>query len=430
MGKYSNRIADKLLKDRLESFGAVLIEGPKWCGKTTTAKQQAASILEMQDPDNREGYMTTAQTKPSLLLIGDEPRLIDEWQMAPVLWDAVRVSVDRKQGAGHYILTGSNAVDESKIMHSGIGRITRMKMYPMSLWEMGKSNGQISLSELFDQPNLEIDGITSSMTIEELIFSACQGGWPNTLSLKSDASRLLIAKDYVDSVCQTDMRTIDGTVRNATLVRMILKTYARNLCTLAKKSNMVRDLQADFESLSMPTFDNYVDALKKLFVIEDIEAWNPSIRSATVIRSNKKRCFTDPSIAVAALGLAPQRLMTDLKTFGFIFENMAIRDLRVYAQKLNGHFSYYHDRYNLEADAVLHLDDGRYALIEFKLGGRDVENGTQHLLKIKHLIREFNEREQQIRLREPDLLMVITGGDMAYTCHDGVKIIPLACLKD
>ena len=372
MAEYWKRIVDEELQLRLEAFGATLIVGPKWCGKTTTGMQKAKSVLRMQDPDMREGYLMTAQTKPSLLLKGDTPRLIDEWQDAPVLWDAVRTAVDERQAEGQFILTGSTSVDNHKILHTGTGRISRLKMYPMSLYESRESNGQISIKDLFDdQP--EIDGIMSDLSVED---------------------------------------------------------YARNVSTLAKKTNILRDMSANAESMTLPTMESYLNALEKLFVIEDLDAWCPAIRSATVIRSGKKREFTDPSIAAAAMGMTPQYLEQDLKTFGFIFECLCIRDLKIYSQALGGKISYYHDRYGLEADAVLHLDDGRYALIEFKLGSREIEEGAQHLLELAGLIRKYNEKESRSPLREPDLLMIITGGNMAYTRADGVKIVPIGCLKN
>lgn len=430
MKEYWNRIVDKELELRLEAFGATLIVGPKWCGKTTTAEEKARSVLKMQDPDMREGYLATARVKPSLLLKGDNPRLIDEWQEAPVLWDAVRTAVDTRQEEGLFILTGSTSVDESQIHHTGTGRISRMKMYPMSLYESRESNGEISLKELFDTPELDIDGITSNMKMEALIFAACRGGWPSALRKKSDAAKLMVANDYLRNVCETDISTVDGVTRNPVLAELILKSYARNISTLAKKNSIYKDVAANLESLSMPTLDSYINAFTRLFVIEDIDAWCPAIRSATTIRSGKKRGFIDPSIAVAALGLSPDYLEKDLKTFGFIFECMCIRDLKIYSQALKGKVSYYHDRYDLEADAVLHIGDGRYALIEFKLGSAEIEEGAKHLLKIKDLVRVYNETEKQVPLREPDLLIVITGGNMAYTRPDGVKVIPLGCLRD
>ena len=430
MSEYLPRVVDSELVLRLEAFGATLIVGPKWCGKTTTGEQQAKSVLRMQDPDRCEGYLTTAGTKPSLLLKGKNPRLIDEWQVAPVLWDAVRTAVDQRQEEGLFILTGSTSVDSSKIMHSGTGRISRLKMYPMSLFESQESNGSISLKALFDNPEMDIDGIFSALTIEELIFSACRGGWPAALRRKSDAAKLMIAKDYLNNICESDISTVDGVQRNPTWTNMILRSYARNVSTLAKKTNIFKDVAANADSMTSATMDAYLGALEKLFVIEDIDAWCPAIRSATTIRAGKKRGFTDPSIPIAAMGLTPEYFQTDLKTFGFIFECLCIRDLKVYSQALGGKLSYYHDRYDLEADAVLHLGDGRFALIEFKLGSREIEAGARHLLQITELIKKYNKKENQVPLREPDLLMVITGGEMAYTREDGVKVVPIGILRD
>ena len=428
--EYLPRVVDKELSLRLDAFGATLIVGPKWCGKTTTGEQKAKSILRMQDPDRREAYLATAGAKPSLLLHGENPRLIDEWQVAPVLWDAVRTAVDQRQEEGLFILTGSTSVDNDKILHSGTGRISRMKMYPMSLFESRESSGKISLKALFDEPGLDIDGILSDVTMEGLIFAACRGGWPAALRRKSEAARLIIAKDYLNNICESDISTVDGVQRNPAWTNMILRSYARNLSTLAKKTNIFKDVSANADSMTAATMDSYLNALEKLFVIEDVDAWCPAIRSATTIRSGKKREFTDPSIAVAALGLTPRTLETDLKTFGFIFECLCIRDLKVYSQALGGTLSYYHDRYDLEADAVLHLSDGRFALIEFKLGSREIEEGASHLLQIKRLIQKHNEKEKQVPLREPDLLLVITGGEMAYTREDGVKVVPIGTLRD
>ena len=417
--------------ERLEYMGAILIEGPKWCGKTTTAAQQANSVLKLQDPDMRDAYLVSAKTKPSNLLKGATPRLIDEWQDAPMIWDAVRTLVDERGGApGQFILTGSNSVDDKLIMHSGTGRISRMQMYPMSLYESKESTGAISLKELFDNPEIEIDGLTSEMGINDLIRSACRGGWPASLRISNSAEAYRIAKDYLDGVVESDILRVDGVKRDPALARAIIRSYARNLSTLAKKTSLLADVKALNESCSDRTFDDYVKALTRLFVIQDISAWSPAVRSATVIRRSPKRGLVDPSIAIAALGLSPQSLEIDLKTFGFIFECMAIRDLRVYSQALHGHISYYHDRYNLEADAVLHLEDGRYALIEFKLGSSEIEMGACHLLEIRELVRKFNEQDRQVKLREPDLLLIITGGKIAYTRPDGVKVIPLATLKD
>lgn len=409
----------------------MLIEGPKWCGKTTTAEQQAASVIRFQDPDQRGEYLATASVKPSLLLAGDTPRLIDEWQDIPVVWDAVRTMVDKRQVPGQFILTGSNAVNQDKTFHSGTGRIARMRMLPMSLWEYGESSGSISLQALFDEPELDIDGLTSPMEVEDLIFAACRGGWPATLTMGGKRARLQVAGAYVDSLCREDISRIDGTRRDGLLTRAILRSYARNISTLAKASSLLADVTASGEfTATQPTLDDYLTALKKLFVIEDIDAWCPTIRSKTAIRSGWKRGFTDPSIAIAALGLTPQTLLMQLKTFGFIFEQMCARDLRAYTPGFGNRLSYYRDRYGLEADLVLHLADGRYALIECKLGSREVDEGASHLLEIRRLITEFNKREPQEPLQLPNLMIVLTGGHMAYTRPDGVKVIPLACLKD
>lgn len=429
--EYFSRVADQMLRDRLEAFGAILIEGPKWTGKTTTAEQLSKSVIKMQDPDNASEYLATASVKPSLLLKGEQPRLIDEWQDAPVIWDAVRTAVDQSGGTpGQYILTGSNTVDKTQIRHTGTGRITRMMMYPMSLWESKDSSGEVSLHELFYNPSYNIDGATSKLDIPELIRVACRGGWPATLQLSSKAS-IMIAKDYVKTVCNEDISAVDKKERNSKIATQIMRSYARNISTLAKKTNILADVTASENiDISMDTFDDYVGALEKLFVIQDIDAWCPAIRSKSAIRSAPKRCFVDPSIAVAAMNINAEGFETQLKTFGFVFEQMCARDLRAYTSDFDSHLSYYRDRYGLEADLVLHLADGRYALIECKLGSREIDDGAKHLLEIKHLIQERNKTEKQVPLREPDLMIVMTGGKMAYTRPDGVKVIPLACLKD
>lgn len=426
---YLKRIVDEDLQLRLDSVGATIIVGPKWCGKTTTAEQKAKSILRLNDPDMREAYIATAQTKPSNLLKGENPRLIDEWQEAPELWDAVRTSVDQRREPGLYILTGSTTIKKDNIHHSGTGRISRLKMYPMSLYESGESNGSVSLADLFNNPNFDIDGAQSQLDINDLIFSACRGGWPSSLSLKTDKAKLFIVKDYVNNICESDISSIDKIERSPSKTRLLLRSYARNISTLATNSSLINDINAN-ENMSESSFYEYLDALKRLYVIEDIEAWCPNIRSKTSIRSSNKREFIDPSIAVAALGLSPEYLETDLKTFGFFFECLCVRDLKAYSNSLGGKVSYYRDKFGLEADAVLHLDDGRYALIEVKLGSKAIEEGAKHLCELKNLIRRYNETEQQTKLREPDLLIVLTGGPIAYKRADGVLVIPVGCLKN
>ena len=425
---YLPRVVDNELKDRLDYIGAVLIEGPKWCGKTTTAEQIAKSILKMQDPDTFQSNMMMAETKPSLLLKGDKPRLLDEWQVAPVLWDAVRTDIDNIGEFGQYILTGSNSVDTDKIHHSGTGRIDRMTMLPMSLYESNDSNGKISLKELFYNNNLDIDGINSELTIEKLVYVASRGGWPLSLKLDDNKKALNTAKSYVRSVCNVDINTIDDVKRNPKRMEAIMKSYARNISSLATDQTILNDVIANDSSIDIRTLKSYLLALQKLFVIYEVPAWNPNIRSAGAIRSSNKREYVDPSIAVAALGVGPDELLYDLNTFGFIFETLCIRDLRVYSSSLGGLVSYYHDKYDLEADAVLHLEDGKYALIEIKLGSKQIEDGAKHLLKIRDLIRKRNDSALG-KMREPDLLIVLTGGNMAYTRNDGVKIIPIGCLK-
>lgn len=425
---YLSRIVDAELDLRLRSVGATLIVGPKWCGKTTTAKQHAKSILEMQNPDLQAGFLQLAETKPSLLLQGEKPRLIDEWQLAPVLWDAVRVAVDNSAEKGQYILTGSVVKDDSQTKHTGTGRISRLEMSPMTLWESEESSGNISLSEMFKNPGNTIDGAMGKLSIEELLFAACRGGWPSALNARGDDAKLFIAADYVNNVAEVDISKVDNVDRDPLLASLLLKSYARNISTLASKANIRRDLLA-VQDVSMPTVDSYLAALRKLFVVCDIPAWCPAIRSSASMRSTPKRGMCDPSVAVAALGATPEYFLKDFKTFGFIFESLVMRDLKVYSMALGGKLSYYHDRYGLEADAVLHLKDGRYALIEIKLGSSEIEEGAKHLLKIRNLIREYNKTEKQCPLAEPDLLMVITGGAMGYTRDDGVHIVPVSAMK-
>ena len=425
---YIKRICDNELKDKLGVFGAVHIVGPKWCGKTTTAKQFAKSYIEMQDPDMRDNYLETAKIKPSNLLVGDNPRLIDEWQIAPNLWDAVRVSVDRKNQEGLYILTGSNSIDKTEIMHTGTGRIDTLQMYPMSLFESGESSGAVSLSALFQDNDMGEECI-SELTIDNLITAACRGGWPSAVTRKNSKANLMVARSYFDSLCRNDISNVDGVKRDETATRLLMRSYARNISTFASNRTIMRDINAN-HNMSDTTFYDYIKVLKKLYVIQDVEAWCPAIRSKSAIQASDKKEFVDPSIAVAALGVDPEYFNIDLKTFGFIFETLCIRDLRVYSNALGGRISYYHDRYGLEADAVLHLRDGRYALIEFKLGSADIDEGAYHLNEIERLIMQYNETEKQVPIRIPDLKIVITGTPYGYKREDGVLVIPIGCLKD
>lgn len=418
---YFKRIIDDELDFRLKTFGAVLITGPKWSGKTTTAEQKAKSIIRFQDPDKIKGYIETAKVKPSLLLQSDLPLLIDEWQIIPEIWDAVRISVDIEKQKGMYILTGSNSTDENDNMHTGIGRISRINMSPMSLFESNDSNGKISLIKLFEDKDYNFDGTKSDLSIEELIFVACRGGLPEAVIANDDKSKLFIPKDYINSICSVDINTVDNVNRNTQLTRAILKSYAKNVSTMVKKINILNDVKNEFPTLSIATLDSYLSALEKLFVIENIDAWNTNIRSKTSMTSSKKKVFTDPSFAVASMNLSPNDLEKDLNTFGFIFENLCIRDLKVYASKFNGTINYYRDRSGLEADIVLTLDNNRYALIECKLGSDGIEEGAKHLLKLKNLIKNNNKQE-------PAFEMILTGGEMAYTRKDGIHVVPMGCL--
>ncbi len=427
--KYIKRICDSELELKLEAFGAVHIVGPKWCGKTTTAKQFAKSYIEMQDPDKRDMYMETAKIKPSNLLIGENPRLIDEWQIAPNLWDAVRVSVDRRNEEGLYILTGSNSIDKTDIMHTGTGRIDTLPMYPMSLYESGESNGSVSLMDLFNNPSALDDGCESGLSIDGLIFAVCRGGWPSSVVKKNDKAKLLVSQSYFEGLCREDMSNVDGSKRNETTSRLLLRSYARNISTVASNQSIINDINANAE-ISESTYYDYINILKKLYVIQDVEAWCPAIRSKSAIQATNKREFVDPSLVVAALGVEPDYFNLDLKTFGFIFETLCIRDLKVYSAAHGGKVSYYRDRYGLEADCVLHLRDGRYALIEFKLGSADIEEGAKHLTELENLVKEHNLKEKQVKLRLPDLKIVITGTQYGYKRPDGVLVVPIGCLKD
>ena len=424
---YKKRIADTILDDKLESFGATLITGPKGCGKTTTAKQKSKSIIELQDEDRRDDYLSVAASAPSKLLIGDNPRLIDEWQDAPKLWGAVRKSVDDRQETGLYILTGSTSqtVDTP---HTGTMRISNMKMYPMSLYESEESNGTVSLCKLFEEPTY-FDGCHSDLDIDSLIYAICRGGWPSVFRIKSDKAKLNVARDLFEQTAAKDISNIDRTKRNSIWTETILKSYARNICTLVDTKTVFKDVRATTD-MSETSFYDYVSALEKLFIIEDVDAWCPSIRSKTAIRASKKKNVIDPSIAVAAMRLTPEYFNTDFRTLGFLFESLVFRDLKVYSSRLGGRTSYYHDRYGLEADAVLHLGDGRYAIIEIKLGSNEIDYGAKHLNEIEALIKKYNENEEQVPLRLPDLKIVITGTEYGYKRDDGVLVIPIGCLKD
>ena len=425
--EYKKRIVDDQLDLKLEAFGATSIVGPKGCGKTTSAKQKAKSFIEFQDEEQRENLIAIANTSPSKLLIGEKPRLFDEWQDAPKLWGAIRKSIDDSGENGLYILTGSSSKDV-KTPHTGTLRISQLKMYPMSLYESEESNGSVSLMQLFDHPD-DFDGCVSSMSIDDIIFAICRGGWPKSLMNKTVRSKLEVAKDLYRQTYSVDIGNIDGVKRNPRWAQAILQSYSRNICTLAETKALYGDVKANFD-MGQTAFFAYVQALERLYIIEDIDAWCPAIRSKTAIRASKKRNLIDPSVAVAAMGLSPEYFNRDFKTLGFLFESLCLRDLKIYSAALDGSVSHYHDRYGLEADAVLHLNDGRYALIEFKLGSHEIDDGAKHLNQIEKLVKEYNEKEKQCPMRLPDLKLIITGTQYGYKRDDGVFVIPIGCLKN
>ena len=423
--KYKERIADFLLDFKLESFGATLIVGSKGCGKTTTARQKAKSFIELQDEDNRDAYLSVAETQPSRLLVGANPRLIDEWQDAPKIWGAVRKSVDDRQENGLYILTGSTS-QVAQTPHSGTMRISRMEMLPMSLYESGESSGEVSIKKLFDEP-ASFEACESKLTVDELIFTICRGGWPRAVINKTNRSQLAVASDLFVQTCEVDVSNVDKTKRNPKWCEAILRSYARNICTLAETKTIKGDAIAATE-MGETSFFDYVAALEKLFLISDVDAWCPAIRSKAAIRASRKRNFVDPSLAVAALGLSPDFFNTDFKTLGFLFECLCSRDLKAYSSLLGGSVSYYRDRYGLEADCVLHLEDGRYALIEFKLGQNEIDEGAKHLCEIERLVQQANEKNPQCPINPPTLKLVITATKYGYARDDGVLVVPIGCL--
>ncbi|MDA1088035.1 MAG: DUF4143 domain-containing protein [Verrucomicrobia bacterium] len=416
--KYLPRIADEVLRQALTASGAVCIQGPKWCGKTWTAMQQAKSMLMMQDPDQAVNYMSMAETKPSLLLEGKVPRLLDEWQMAPVLWDAVRFAVDQRGEIGQFILTGSTKPLESDVMHSGTGRISRMRMRTMSLSESGESTGRVSLSQLFGGE--EPEG-RSELEVEELAFAVARGGWPAAIGV-ADRAALQQAGNYLDAIVETDVSEVDGRSRNPARVRALMKSVARNVGGSASVATIRSDIAGDDESLSPNTIRAYLKALERLFVIEDQPAWSPALRSKTALRTTAKRHFVDPSIAVAALQTSPDGLLKDFKTFCFLFESLCIRDLRVYAQRMGGEVFHYRDQTELEADAVVALHDGRWGAVEIKMGQAKVEQAASNLLRLKN-------RVDEEKMNPPSFLMVLTGNGYSMRRKDGVLVVPVTCLK-
>ena len=422
MTKYRKRVADDILKRKLEGKGAVLIEGPKWCGKTTTAEQIAGSTLYMDDPENKGQNIAMSELNPKRLLKGPTPRLIDEWQLAPKLWDAIRFEVDHRNDLGQFVLTGSAVPPDTKeITHSGTGRFTWMTMRPMSLFESGDSSGEVSLRSLFGTPSA-IDG-ENLLDLNRLAFLICRGGWPQAVDMRDEIA-LDQAIDYYDAVVHSDINRADGVSKNPERVKRLMRSYARHQGTQTANTAITADIIGNDEgSIHEETVGSYISALKKIFVVEDMPAWNPNLRSKTAIRTSDTRYFVDPSIAAASLGIGPEELMGDLKTFGFLFEALCVRDLRVFADGLGGGVSHYRDKDGLECDSVVHLRNGSFGLVEIKLGGdKLIEEGARNLLSL-------NGKLDTVQMKSPNFMMVLVGvGKFPYRRPDGVYVVPIGCL--
>jgi predicted AAA+ superfamily ATPase len=418
---YIKRVSDEKLELMLQAKGAVLIEGPKWCGKTSSAEEAANSVLYMQDPDTAKGNILTAKTKPSLLLDGATPRLLDEWQVAPELWNAVRFAVDKRRLKGQFILTGSVVPTRTDDMHTGTGRIARMRMRTMSLCETGDSTGEISLGELFGNET-GMEG-KSNLSVEQLAFLVNRGGWPAVAQERNEKIALAIANDYLEAVTNEDISRADGIEKNPDRVKSLIRSLSRNISGEVKTTTILNDLKENDESLSQVTIDQYINALRKIFVIEDLPAWSPKLRSKTVLRTTAKRHFTDPSIATASLRATPKRLLADFNTFGFLFESLCIRDLRIYAESIDGNVYHYRDKNGLEIDAIIQLVDGSWGAVEIKLGAGEIEDAADKLLRFKNMVNTE-------KMNEPSFLMVLTGTEYALQMENKVWIVPLGCLRN
>ena len=423
MNDYKKRIVDEMLQRKLKGKGAVLIEGPKWCGKTTTAEQIAKSVLYMANPENKKQNIMLADINPNVLLKGETPRLIDEWQIAPKIWDAVRFEVDHRKDEGQFILTGSAVpTDKSLIVHTGTGRFSFLLMRPMTLYESLESTGTVSLKDLFGQKEISV---INNLSLEDIAYACCRGGWPRSILMEREIA-LDQAFDYYDAIVNSDISRVDGISREPTRVKNLMRSYARNVGSQASNETLKNDMiNNDSFSLDTDTVFSYINALKKIFVVDEVSAWNPNLRSKTAIRTSDTRYFIDPSIVTASLGLGPDDLINDLSTFGFIFENLCVRDLRVYAESINGDLYHYRDSSSLECDAVIHLRNGSYGLVEIKLGGDSlIEEGVENLLKLKNKL-------DTSKMKKPSFLMVVTAtGDYAYKRSDDVYVVPVGCLKN
>lgn len=426
MKGYKPRIMDSLLKKKLQAKGAVLIEGPKWCGKTTTAEEIAASKIMLARTDIKNNFKSLLEIDIDAALAGDAPMLIDEWQTVPKLWDAVRYTVDHRRKMGQFILTGSAVPDkeaEKEREHSGTGRFAWLTMRPMTLYESGESNGTVSLANLFASPEKILE--KNGLKLQDIAFLICRGGWPMSVGLPEEAA-LEQAFDYYDAVTKEDITKVDGVKRASARVQRLMKAYARHQGTQVSIATLKEDLKSnDTATLDDDTISSYLEALRKIFVVEDMPAWSPNIRSKTAIRTADTRYFVDSSIATAALGLGPSDLISDLKTMGFMFETMCVRDLRVFAEALNGKVYHYRDKSGLECDAVVHLRNGQYGLIEIKLGGDSLINDGAKTLNA------LAGQLDTSRMKAPAFKMILTAtGEYAYRRpEDGIYIVPIGCLK-
>ena len=424
MAVYIKRIIDKTIAEKMQVMGCVVVKGPKWCGKTTTAEQFAKSVLELQDPVEGAKYREIAENNIKLLLEGENPRLIDEWQLIPGIWNAIRYDVDKRDAAGLYIITGSVTPndEDAKDLHSGVGRMSFVTMYPMSLYESGDSSGSISLKDILDG-SVEVNGQKSDITYERLAYLTCRGGWPSAVKMKNENLALRIAKEYLEVLCETDIENAEKKNINPALTRAIVRAYSRLVCTIEANKTLYDDIRNTYGDVSDPTIISYLNKLNRLYVTDEIPAWNPNIISKTNMRTAPKKALVDSSIACAALQCSPKELALDPISFGLLFENLVDRDLKIYADSMGGFLRHYRDRYGLECDQVIHFDNGEYALIQTKLGTKKIKEAAEKLLELRSKIRANNKKE-------PKFLMVVTGSDIAYTTKEGVFVVPVGCLKD
>ena len=421
---YLKRIIDKTISEKLQLMGCVVVKGPKWCGKTTTAEQFAKSVIELQDPVEGEKYKEIAENNIKLLLEGENPRLIDEWQLIPNIWNAIRYDVDKRDGKGLYIITGSVTPndDDAKKLHSGTGRMSFVTMYPMSLYESGDSNGSISMTDILTG-RIEVNGQKSDITYERLAYLTCRGGWPSAVKMTDESLALKIANEYLDALCETDIKNEGRKNINPALTRAIVRAYSRLVCTIESDKTLYDDIRSIYGDVSDPTIMAYLNKLNRLYVTDEIDAWNPNIISKTNVRTAPKKTLVDSSIACAALQCSPKELALDPISFGLLFENLVDRDLKIYANSQGGFLRHYRDRYGLECDQVIHFNSGEYGLIQTKLGTKKIKEASDRLIELRRKIRA-NEK------KEPKFLMVVTGSDIAYTTEEGVLIVPIGCLKD